>query len=80
MTSRFRKRFAELSPELQTEAAKAYRLFKENPHHPSLQFKKIEADTYSVRISIGCRALGVLEGDTIYWFWIGSHAEYDRMI
>jgi hypothetical protein len=24
--------------------------------------------------------LGLVEGDEITWFWIGSHAEYDRLI
>jgi hypothetical protein len=26
------------------------------------------------------RALGVKEGDEIIWFWIGSHADYDRLL
>jgi hypothetical protein len=26
------------------------------------------------------RALGVREGDEIIWFWIGSHADYDRLL
>jgi hypothetical protein len=25
-------------------------------------------------------ALGIRDGDEIVWFWIGSHAEYDRLI
>jgi hypothetical protein len=33
-----------------------------------------------VRVSRGWRALGLLESDTMYWFWIGSHAEYDRLL
>ncbi len=61
---------------------KAFRLFQQNPRHPSLQFKKLESaiNTYSARVSIGCRALATLDGDTAIWFWIGSHAEYDRLI
>jgi hypothetical protein len=35
---------------------------------------------YSIRVGKGWRALGLLDGDTITWFWIGSHAEYDRLI
>jgi hypothetical protein len=47
-----------------------------------LQFKKLQGldATYSVRITSGYRALGVLEDDVIVWFWIGSHADYDRLI
>jgi hypothetical protein len=36
--------------------------------------------TYSARVGIGCRAVGVLDGDTVIWFWIGTHAEYDRLL
>jgi hypothetical protein len=35
---------------------------------------------YSVRIGIGYRALGLREADTVSWFWIGSHAEYDELL
>jgi hypothetical protein len=35
---------------------------------------------YSVRVGIGWRALGLLEGDTVIWFWVGSHAEYDSIL
>lgn len=50
--------------------------------HPSLQFKCVHQTEplYSVRIGLGWRALGLLEDDTIAWFWIGSHADYDRLI
>ena len=55
--------------------------FRENPSHPSLQFKKVdEPNVYSVRVGLGYRALGVLEGSDIVWFWIGPHSEYDKMI
>jgi len=27
----------------------------------------------------GHRALALLEGDTFYWFWVGSHDEYERL-
>ena len=26
------------------------------------------------------RALGVIEGDTVIWFWVGPHAEYEAML
>jgi len=35
----------------------------------------------SIRFAgLGYRALGVLEGSTVIWFWIGLHADYDRLI
>ncbi len=81
-THSFRSAFAALPHEIQTRAHRAYRLFREDPGHPSLRFKKVAGveKLYSVRIGLGYRALGVLEGSTIIWFWIGSHADYDRLI
>jgi len=35
---------------------------------------------YSVRVTIAYRAVGLLENDNIAWFWIGSHADYDRLL
>ena len=81
-TRRFWRLFADLSPEVQQEAKRAYRLFRANPAHPSLRFKKLEGeeDIYSVRIGLGYRALAVMKGNRIVWFWIGSHADYDRLV
>jgi hypothetical protein len=63
-------------------ARKNYRLWRSNPGHPSLHFKRFHRHEplYSVRIGIGWRAVGLLEDDTIHWFWIGSHSEYDKLI
>jgi hypothetical protein len=71
-----------LPPDIRELARKAYRLFRENAHHPSLHFKKVhERDPiYSVRVTLGYRALGLLEDEEITWFWIGAHAEYDRLL
>jgi len=61
-------------------ARKAYRLWRENPFHPSLHFKCIndEERIWSVRISLNYRAVGVLDGNTLTWFWIGSHDDYEQ--
>ena len=82
VTRSFRDAFASLPDEIQARARRAYRLFRDHPEHPSLRFKKVAQleNVYSVRIGLGYRALGVLEGSTVIWFWIGSHADYDRMI
>jgi hypothetical protein len=81
-TRSFRAAFAALPDEIQAQARRAYRIFRENPSHPSLRFKKVDPleNVYSVRIGLGYRALGVLEGSVVIWFWIGSHAEYDRVV
>lgn len=81
-TDRFRKAFAHLPGHVQRQTRKAYRTFRENPSHPSLEFKKVHSsrEIYSVRVSLGYRALGVVSEDTIVWFWVGSHADYDRLL
>jgi len=72
--------YASFSGDIKRSARKAYRLWAQSPFHPSLHFKCInrEENVRSVRIMRGYRALGILEGDTVTWFWIGSHDEYER--
>ncbi|MCC6124077.1 MAG: hypothetical protein IT426_03885 [Pirellulales bacterium] len=81
-TRQFRRLFAALPRKVRFQARQAYRLFRENPAHPGLHFKRVydEPPTYSARVGIGYRAVGVLDGDAIAWFWIGSHAKYDRLL
>jgi hypothetical protein len=72
--------YGPLAEEVKRAARKAYRLWTDNPFHPSLRFKCInpEESLWSVRITRSYRALGILEGDTVTWFWIGSHDVYER--
>jgi hypothetical protein len=82
ITDDFLECFQCLPEAVREQARKAYRLWRSNPSHPSLHFKRIHATEplYSVRVSLGWRVVGLLENDTVTWFWIGSHAEYDRLI
>lgn len=50
--------------------------------HQSLQFKQVHPvePIFSVRVGMGYRALGIREENTVIWFWIGSHADYDALI
>jgi mRNA-degrading endonuclease RelE of RelBE toxin-antitoxin system len=79
-TPDFRRQFAALPQRVQEDAKKAFRLFLANPAHPGLEFKKLQGttSTYSVRIGAHFRAVGDMDGESIVWFWIGTHAEYDR--
>ena len=36
--------------------------------------------TYSARVGIGYRAVSVMDGETVTWFWIGSHGDYDKLL
>ncbi|MEH2235687.1 ParE family toxin-like protein [Nostoc sp.] len=82
ITAQFRQGFADLPEQVQEQTRQAYRLFKQDPSHPSLRFKKVhpELPIYSVRISKNYRAVGQLDGDTVIWFWLGSHTEYNKLL
>ncbi len=60
-------------------ADKSFALLKADPHHSSLRFKRVEK-YWSVRVGIHHRAIGIEAPDGILWFWIGTHAEYDRIV
>jgi len=62
-TEKFRKAFTEMPADVQKQARQAYRLFIENPYHPSLHFKHINPTRpiYSVRIGLDYRTIGVRE-------------------
>jgi len=72
--------YAHLDKDTRRSARKAYRLWAENPFHPSLHFKCInrEENVWAVRITRGDRAVGILEGDMVTWFWVGKHDAYER--
>ena len=74
--------FQQLPDEIKELARKNYKLWKTDPYYPSLSFKRISAaePVYSVRIGLGWRALGLLEDGEMTWFWIGSHADYDKLL
>jgi hypothetical protein len=69
-TPRFWAAYGSLPPEVRGAAQKAYRLFRSNPQHPGLQFKRVHdrEPIYSVRVTLGYRALGLLEDGEVTWF------------
>lgn len=81
-TERFRRAYAALPEQARQQAREAYRLFAQNPRHPSLRFKRVHSTlpVYSARVNLDYRAVGVLDGNAIVWFWIGAHAEYDQLL
>ena len=82
LTDDFIECFSKLPERIKGLARANYKLWLSNPNHPSLSFKLVgkKYPAYSVRIGIGWRALGFKDEDTMVWFWIGSHPEYDRLI
>lgn len=81
-TEKFRLILAAATSERQARVRSAYRNWRDNPAHPSLRFKKVHTrlPIYSVRVDLDWRAIGILEGGTMVWFWVGPHREYEAML
>lgn len=71
--------YRNLPHNIQETANRCYELLKQNPQHPSLHLKKV-GRFWSVRVGLHYRAVAVEQDNDIVWFWIGSHAEYDKLL
>lgn len=71
--------YAKLPKHVQDAANRQYNLWLENPQHPPLHFKKV-GKFWSARITGFYRAVGLRTKDSIIWFFIGTHAEYDKLL
>jgi hypothetical protein len=78
-TPDFWKAYESLPVHVRRLADRNYQLLKTDSRHPSLHFKRV-GRFWSVRVGLSFRALGVEATDGVVWFWIGSHAEYDKLI
>jgi hypothetical protein len=74
--------YSQLPPEVRELADKNYRLLLADPQHPSLHLKKVgtSKQLWSVRVGMHHRALGLNKSEGVVWFWIGPHAEYDKLL
>lgn len=82
-TRHFRDLLASLPEHVQRHAEDAYALFQQNSSHPGLRFEQVDSGpppVYSARVGMGHRAVGSVRGNTVVWFWIGSHADYDKLL
>lgn len=75
----FWQHYRQLPATVRVLADKNFQLLKADPKHPSLHFKKI-AKLWSVRVGTRYRALGLDKPEGVVWFWIGSHADYDKLL
>jgi hypothetical protein len=78
-STRFWTLYGTLPEAVRKVADKNYRLLRADPRHPSLHLKRIGI-LWSVRVGENYRALGKDVPEGIQWFWIGTHAEYERLI
>jgi hypothetical protein len=71
--------YENLPLEIRGLANKNFQLLKADPAHPSLQFKKA-GKVWSVRVGSHYRAIATPIEDGFLWIWIGTHAEYDKLL
>jgi hypothetical protein len=81
-TDRFRELFSRLPEGIQQRAKEAYQRFREDPYHPGLRLKRVHSTRpiLSVRITGSYRAVGIQRENEMIWFWIGSHADYKKVL
>jgi hypothetical protein len=81
-TRRFWKLYQELPGPVQRLAVKNYRLWRDNPRHPSLDFKKLagHGERFSIRVGDHYRALGHKIDGGVEWVWIGTHEDYNKLV
>ena len=72
-SSRFWAHYQALPADVRQIADKNFNLLKSDPRHPSLHFKRIGVGDHY-------RALGTEVDNGIYWIWIGTHSEYDKIV
>jgi hypothetical protein len=71
--------YNDLPASIRELADKNFELLKKNASHPSLHLKKA-GKYWSVRIGRKHRALAVEIEQGLLWFWIGTHADQDKLV
>jgi len=71
--------YRQLPAVVQELADRNFELLKADPSYPSLHFKKIGIYR-SVRVGLHYRALAIEVTEGLLWIWIGSHADYDKLV
>ena len=79
-TRRFWNLYHALPVEVRTQAREAFQRFTADPTHPGLSLERLRSDpnSWAVRVSRSYRAVARKQGETMIWYWIGTHADFDR--
>ncbi len=86
LTARFQYLMGELPARIQNVILKRVAQWEADPKYPSLRLhalkdtkkSKHESGSFSISITMQFRAIFRMDGPTAIWYWIGSHADYDR--
>ncbi len=85
-TRDFRELFANLSAQQRDLVKEAAKAFHNNPNQPGFRLHRLREncvgehlrESWSVSITMRLRAIFVKDGDGRVWYWVGTHAQYDR--
>jgi hypothetical protein len=75
----FWDRYQALPERIRALADRNFELLQRDPKLPSLHIKRV-GRYWSARVGRDYRAVAVPVDDGLLWFWIGPHAEYDRLV
>lgn len=78
-SGRFWAAYDGLPAHIQALADKNFELLNADLGHPGVQLKKV-GRYWSARVGLNHRALAVSHDGNLLWFWIGTHADYDRLL
>ena len=80
-THEFNKCYKKLPKHVQQSANEQFKLLKENPQHPSLEFRQLSShrDCWYARVTKGYRTLATKYENVYISFWIGTHAKFDAL-
>ena len=81
-TESFEVCLKKIPKKVRKRVARVFVIWEGNPYHRGLHFeqKYSRERLYSMWASKNYRMLGFKEGDTLYWWWIGQHDEYIKML
>ena len=82
LTADLRKRFERPPLDVQEQARQSYRRWRSNPQHSGLDYKRVSQaiPLYSVRVGLHWRAPALKDAESLDWFWISPHAQYDKLL
>lgn len=76
---RFWACYRQLRDDVRQLADLSYQLLRRDPKQPSLHFKRL-GRFWSARVGLHYRALAVEHANVMVWFWVGTHAVYNRLV
>jgi hypothetical protein len=75
----FWERYKALPEGARKLADQAFDHLKLDPQYPATRLKKT-GRFWSARVGANYRALAIEGPEGLVWFWIGTHAEYDKLL